>query len=160
MDGYLSKPFTSDALLQVLESCFSDAAPAVAPAASLDARAVDAILDQGALGRIRALHRPGGPNLLAKVLGLYSSSSAALIDTLRAAAEAQDAEGLRQAAHALKSSSANVGALAFAEQCKNPGSRCRRRQARRGRVCCSMSCSPATHACCRRSPRKTWRPEV
>ncbi len=119
MDRYLSKPFTSEALFQVLESCFSDAAPPLLPAATIDPSTVDAILDQGALGRIRALHRPGGPNLLAKVLGLYSSSSAALIDTLRAAAEAQDAEGLRQAAHALKSSSANVGALAFAELCKN-----------------------------------------
>jgi HPt (histidine-containing phosphotransfer) domain-containing protein len=31
---------------------------------------------------------------------------------------ANDAEGLRQAAHALKSSSANVGAVAFADLCK------------------------------------------
>jgi signal transduction histidine kinase/CheY-like chemotaxis protein len=119
MDRYLSKPFTSDALYQVLESCFTDAAPPVAPAVTLDAKAVDTLLDQGALSRIRALQRPGGPNLLAKVLGLYSSSSAALIDTLRAAAETQDAEGLRQAAHALKSSSANVGAIAFAELCRH-----------------------------------------
>jgi CheY-like chemotaxis protein len=118
MDRYLGKPFTSDQLFQVLESCFPGEAPAAEPARALDTRAVDAILDQGALGRIRALNRPGGPNLLAKVLGLYSSSSASLVDALRAAAEAQDAEGLRQAAHALKSSSANIGALAFADLCK------------------------------------------
>ena len=119
MDRYLSKPFTSDQLFQVLESCVSGERPPEPAEKPIDARTVDAILDQGALGRIRALHRPGGPNLLAKVLGLYSSSSQALIEALRTAAATQDAEGLRQAAHALKSSSANVGALAFADLCKS-----------------------------------------
>ena len=119
MDRYLSKPFTGDQLYQVLESCITgDEPPAMQPG-EISPVTVDAILDQGALGRIRALHRPGGPNLLAKVLGLYASSSLSLTDALRTAALSQDLEGLRQAAHALKSSSANVGALAFAELCKN-----------------------------------------
>jgi signal transduction histidine kinase/DNA-binding response OmpR family regulator len=113
MDRYLSKPFSSDQLYQVLESCVADGEPA--PAA---AKLADAVLDRQALGRIRALHRPGGPNLLAKVLGLYSSSSQALTDAMRSAVAANDAESVRQAAHALKSSSANVGAVAFADLCK------------------------------------------
>ena len=37
---------------------------------------------------------------------------------MRAAATSNDAESIRQAAHALKSSSANVGAMAFADLCK------------------------------------------
>jgi CheY-like chemotaxis protein len=113
MDRYLSKPFSSDQLYQVLESCVADAEPP--PTA---AKLQDAVLDRQALGRIRALHRPGGPNLLAKVLGLYTSSSQALTDAMRSAAAANDAESVRQAAHALKSSSANVGAVAFADLCK------------------------------------------
>ena len=113
MDRYLSKPFSSDQLYQVLESCVADAEPP-ATAAKLE----DAVLDRQALGRIRALHRPGGPNLLAKVLGLYTSSSQALTDAMCSAAAANDAESVRQAAHALKSSSANVGAVAFADLCK------------------------------------------
>jgi HPt (histidine-containing phosphotransfer) domain-containing protein len=76
-------------------------------------------LDQQALGRIRALHRPGARNLLAKVVGLYFSSSLALTDALRTAVSSDDATGIRQAAHALKSSSANVGAMAFAELCRD-----------------------------------------
>ena len=121
MDRYLSKPFTSDALYQVLESCVpDDVADGAAPDAASDAGArIDhTVLDRQALGRIRALHRPGGPNLLAKVLGLYSSSSLALTEAIRTASISNDAEGLRQAAHALKSSSANVGAMAFADLCK------------------------------------------
>jgi two-component system, sensor histidine kinase and response regulator len=119
MDRYLSKPFTSDQLFQVLESCVPGAAPPELRTQTIAVRTVEGILDRESLGRIRALHRPGGPNLLAKVLGLYSSSSQSLIDSLRAAALAQDGEGMRQAAHALKSSSANVGALAFADLCKD-----------------------------------------
>jgi HPt (histidine-containing phosphotransfer) domain-containing protein len=37
---------------------------------------------------------------------------------MRSAAILNDAESVRQAAHALKSSSANVGAMAFADLCK------------------------------------------
>jgi CheY-like chemotaxis protein len=114
MDRYLSKPFSSDQLYQVLESCVGDGEPSD-PAAKV----ADAVLDRQALGRIRALHRPGGPNLRAKVLGLYSSSSLALTDAMRTAATSNDAESVRQAAHALKSSSANVGAMAFADLCKD-----------------------------------------
>jgi len=114
MDRYLSKPFTSDQLYQVLESCVPENEPADAAV-----KIEDAVLDRQALGRIRALHRPGGPNLLAKVLGLYSSSSLALTDAMRTAAQSNDAESVRQAAHALKSSSANVGAMAFADLCKD-----------------------------------------
>jgi two-component system sensor histidine kinase/response regulator len=113
MDRYLSKPFTSEQLYQVLESCVADGEPA-----GTATRVVDAVLDRQALGRIRALHRPGGPNLLAKVLGLYTSSSQALTDAMRTAVTSNDAESVRQAAHALKSSSANVGAMAFADLCK------------------------------------------
>ena len=120
MDRYLSKPFTSDQLYQVLESCVPEGTPIEArEPTEVEPEAVDAILDQQALGRIRALHRPGGPNLLAKVLGLYASSSVSLTDALRTAALTQDAESLRQAAHALKSSSANIGANSVADLCRN-----------------------------------------
>jgi HPt (histidine-containing phosphotransfer) domain-containing protein len=126
MDRYLSKPFTSDQLYQVLESCVPENEAADIPVKVEDAvldqpplARIDAVLDRQALGRIRALHRPGGPNLLAKVLGLYSSSSLALTDAMRTAALSNDAESVRQAAHALKSSSANVGAMAFADLCKD-----------------------------------------
>ena len=114
MDRYLSKPFSSDQLHQVLESCAPDAV-----AAGSEVKVENIVLDRQALGRIRALHRPGGPNLLAKVLGLYSSSSLALTDAIRTATTSNDCESIRQAAHALKSSSANVGAMAFADLCKD-----------------------------------------
>ncbi len=123
MDRYLSKPFNIDQLYQVLESCVSDVASppqnaAVTKPGIAGEKSADVVLDQHVLDRIRALNRPGRPNLLVKVLGLYSSSSIALTDALTTAALSQDAEAMRQAAHALKSASANVGANVFAEICK------------------------------------------
>jgi signal transduction histidine kinase/DNA-binding response OmpR family regulator len=123
MDRYLSKPFTIEQLHAVLETCGADgtAAPRAAdrlPTTIADAKTWSSVLDQQTLGRIRALHRPDGPNLLAKVIGVYCSSSLALTEAMRMAAAARNAPDLLHAAHALKSSSANVGAMAFAELCR------------------------------------------
>ena len=53
-----------------------------------------------------------------KVIGAYLADTPPRVAQLRAAANAGDAEALRQAAHALKSSSANVGAEQMAALCK------------------------------------------
>ena len=53
-----------------------------------------------------------------QVIGAYLADTPPRFAQLRAAAEAGDAEALRQAAHALKSSSANVGAEQLAALCK------------------------------------------
>jgi signal transduction histidine kinase/CheY-like chemotaxis protein/HPt (histidine-containing phosphotransfer) domain-containing protein len=112
MDRYLSKPFTIEQLRQALEPEGANSAVAAA-----DAQSTSVLLDQQTLERIRAMRRPGGPDLLVRVVDLYVSSSNALIDTMLAASRSEDAATVAHAAHALKSSSANVGALAFAELC-------------------------------------------
>jgi two-component system sensor histidine kinase/response regulator len=123
MDQYLGKPFTIKQLYEVLESCCTDgvagAAAAKQEAAVLDRKPDGVVLDRKTLGRIRALDKSGRPDLFAKLVGIYTSSSVALTTTLRAAAACGDAAGVMRAAHALKSSSANVGALAFAELCRD-----------------------------------------
>ena len=75
-------------------------------------------LDQRALAQIRALQRPGKPNVLNKVIGLYLESSAGLLQQIRDAVASADPQALRQAAHSLKSSSANLGAMEVAALCK------------------------------------------
>jgi two-component system sensor histidine kinase/response regulator len=123
MDQYLGKPFTIKQLYEVLESCCTDgvagAAAAKQEAAVLDRKPDGVVLDRKTLSRIRALDKSGRPDLFAKLVGIYTSSSVALTTTLRAAAACGDAAGIMRAAHALKSSSANVGALAFAELCRD-----------------------------------------
>jgi signal transduction histidine kinase/DNA-binding response OmpR family regulator/HPt (histidine-containing phosphotransfer) domain-containing protein len=78
-----------------------------------------ASLDKQTIDRIRDLQRPGAPNLISKLAGLYESSSLALLEKARAALESKDADGLAHAAHALKSSSGNIGAILLADLCAN-----------------------------------------
>lgn len=75
-------------------------------------------LNERALAQIRALQRPGKPSVLNKVVGLYLESSVGLLQQVRDAVAGEDGEALRQAAHSLKSSSANLGATQVVALCK------------------------------------------
>jgi two-component system sensor histidine kinase/response regulator len=124
MDRYLSKPFTIEELYSVLEE-YAAAAPPVAPATPAApamesaAKRSGAVLDPRTLAGIRAMRKPGAPDLLAKVAGIYASNSQMLVDELKSALLSKDQAGLLRAAHTLKSSSANVGATGLAEICKD-----------------------------------------
>ena len=65
-----------------------------------------------------AVYRAGAPSLLDKVIGLYLTNSQTLIEKLHAALAGGDRDGARQAAHALASSSGNVGAMNLASLCR------------------------------------------
>ena len=75
-------------------------------------------LDPAALEKIRALQRDGAPDLVNMVVEQYLTDSSSLVETLREAVQSGNADELRNAAHSLKSSSANVGAMILAELCK------------------------------------------
>jgi HPt (histidine-containing phosphotransfer) domain-containing protein len=72
-------------------------------------------LDKNILDQIRSLEGPGGPDLLARVIQAYFQETPAIIDNLRDAMDRGDASTAAKAAHTLKSSSANIGALHLAE---------------------------------------------
>ncbi|MFQ5773134.1 MAG: response regulator [Kiloniellaceae bacterium] len=132
MDDYLSKPFTPVQLRAVLEKWITrkDAPVPLRPAeggrqgaAPGPARAAQrepgpSVLDRSALEGIRALQRDGAPDTLVKVVGVYLEHSPRLLETIERAVAARDAEGLCNAAHSLKSSTANVGATELAALCK------------------------------------------
>lgn len=79
----------------------------------------EAALDPKALGNIQALQREGAPDIVVKVAKIFLDSSPALLDGLCAAAADGDAAKVGGAAHSLKSSSANLGALVLSEMCRN-----------------------------------------
>jgi CheY-like chemotaxis protein/HPt (histidine-containing phosphotransfer) domain-containing protein len=113
LDGYLSKPFTQGQLCAVLGQWLQPLHKSTVPKEITGTASADPgqSLDQGPLDQIRAMQRPGGPNLLQRVVGLYRESSPRLIQDIRDCIDKGDAGGLRQAAHSLKSSSANLGAM-------------------------------------------------
>ncbi|KKL35667.1 histidine kinase [Burkholderia contaminans FFH2055] len=76
------------------------------------------VIDRKALDALRALQRPGRPDILTRIIDQFTLDTPRLIRDMHAAVAAGDADGLRLAAHTLKSSSANVGAHALSARCK------------------------------------------
>jgi len=130
MDDYLGKPFTRKELAAVLNRWLpaplqppagEESSPA-SPSSPTLATPADAVLkpsvDPGVLDRIRALERDGATGLLARLIGLYLQGTPALVERMRQAIAADDDGALRAAAHSLKSSSANIGALKLRDLCR------------------------------------------
>lgn len=73
------------------------------------------ILDQVALGRILELVQKGGAGLLGQMVDHYVLRTPELLAELEQALERNDSEGVRVAAHTLKSSSLTMGVARLAE---------------------------------------------
>jgi len=142
MDDYMSKPFTKQQLGDMIQrwvqgfddkrGTASDRSQAIdaelesrtaltgqgrRPTGSLSAP--DPILDDHTLAQLRALRHPGRPDPVAKILMSFLESSVSHVSVIQEAVIRQDAKALFQAAHALKSSSAMIGALALSDLLKD-----------------------------------------
>ena len=124
MDDYLAKPYTAAQLEATLQRWLPPATtrvspePAPRPESSSAPAAVpepDDALDRRVLEPYRELDPEGGWGFVRRLLEVYLDSSAPLIVTLAEALPAGDAGAARQAAHALKSSSANIGGRTASE---------------------------------------------
>jgi HPt (histidine-containing phosphotransfer) domain-containing protein len=142
MDDYVTKPFTRSELERVLSQWLprrstvlvdQPVQPSVSMAPELSvAREEDAptvtiaeeetvgptMIDQTALTAVRALQRPGQPDIVVRVLSRYLATSVESVNAIRHAVRSQNATELRAAAHRLKSSSAQLGASALAADCR------------------------------------------
>jgi signal transduction histidine kinase/CheY-like chemotaxis protein/HPt (histidine-containing phosphotransfer) domain-containing protein len=107
MDDYLGKPVRREELAALLERWLTPSGPCGLPEA----------LDPEALDEIRKLTSDGAP-LLGRVLDLYGEVTPIKVRELREALSRGDTATLRAVAHALKSSSANIGARHLAELCR------------------------------------------
>ena len=74
-------------------------------------------LNESCLAAIRKLEQPGGPDLVAQIIGIYLDHAARLLDELKSAATRHDLTSIERCAHTLKSNSAQLGAERFAEVC-------------------------------------------
>jgi CheY-like chemotaxis protein/HPt (histidine-containing phosphotransfer) domain-containing protein len=141
MDDHLAKPYTRAGLLAALghwvdaavalpseaaDARLPDpppAAPAASPqAAETAAPVTDAgdvtILDPSALQGLRALQRPGRPDVLGRIIDMFNSDAPRLLGEMKVAAAANNTEAVRLAAHTLKSTCTNVGAVALSATCR------------------------------------------
>ena len=76
-----------------------------------------AVLDHDALDQLRALQKPGGPDLLQRVIALFRERGASQVEALQTALAQNDFETIHRSAHTLKSSAANLGASELRALC-------------------------------------------
>jgi CheY-like chemotaxis protein len=123
MDDYVAKPVRRDVLVATLmrwikpTEILRNDSVVTGPAMAASSLSEMVEIDPNALQALRDLQRPGRPDVLSRVIALFALDAPRLLDTMQDAIGASDAEVLRHAAHTLKSTSANVGAVALREKC-------------------------------------------
>ncbi len=128
MDDYLTKPYTHAELQAILinalqpadketEASIAESKPPSTPEPQ-PTRSNNGTIDFTTLETLRSLQQPGQPDIVAKIIRTYLDEAPPLLKKLANAETAHDTTALYQAAHALKSSSYNVGALELAKYCK------------------------------------------
>ncbi len=124
MDDYVSKPFKQEQLRLCLAGWVQSDARAepgqvshetpTDEAGGASDKHQDSRIDTTALDNIRALQRPDGPDILAKVTNIYLDKTPQLLTSLGDALGCDDTKQVHINAHTLKSSSANLGANGLA----------------------------------------------
>jgi signal transduction histidine kinase/FixJ family two-component response regulator/HPt (histidine-containing phosphotransfer) domain-containing protein len=117
MDDFLTKPFTQAQLAAMLKR-WAPHAPSAEPRQAPGLPVIEAaaqarppVIQATVLRDIMALGRPA---LLGSLIDLYMQHSPSLMHSIEAAARDPRAEGLRDAVHTLKSSTANLGGIRLA----------------------------------------------
>jgi two-component system sensor histidine kinase/response regulator len=133
MDDHLSKPFTIDQLKDIMEKHIK-AGSVSYPAREADTDKPSRVIpeladdktgrsrtdgfDRTALEKIQALDTQGSSTLVKTIVDHYLVETPKIVALLKDAVRNNNAPGIRNLAHSLKSASANVGAVALAEICR------------------------------------------
>jgi signal transduction histidine kinase/DNA-binding response OmpR family regulator len=123
MDDYLSKPFSGAQLNELLERHLDpvpsagagavEVSPVTDPPAVAEYDDGDPVLDEQSLASIEGF----GEDFVSSLLDAFVENATQDLERLRRAVDAEDAESARQAAHRMKSSSANIGARRLSARC-------------------------------------------
>ena len=104
MDDYITKPIREGELIQALQKAYQ--------------QGTRKILDLGVLQSIRKMGGAKADRILGKIIRDYLESTPPQLQLMQGAIADINADTLRQASHSLGSGSATLGALAFANSCK------------------------------------------
>lgn len=121
MNDFLGKPFTCTQLKAVLAK-YRVVSETIPESEDTDAEESGApSLDSSVLGGLSQLQQGWGQDLVKKVVQAYLQNSRELVTRLQSAIESADTKSIGADAHALRSSSAKVGALKLADLCRTLG---------------------------------------
>jgi PAS domain S-box-containing protein len=115
MDDYLTKPIHLDPLARALDRRVPRVVEET-PQSGAPMATETAVLDREALEQLGA--GTGDEAFVAEIIGTFLRDAPALLKTIRAALEHEEAEELRRAAHTLKSNGRIFGATRLAELCQ------------------------------------------
>jgi HPt (histidine-containing phosphotransfer) domain-containing protein len=121
MDDYLAKPFTLEQMRAMLTKWLGSLErPPTREYLSLvtEAAAGSDPIDEQVLASLGRLQREGRPDIVQQLIELFFKDAAALLIDLDNGAATGDAALLCRASHALKSASANLGAIVLSTHCK------------------------------------------
>jgi HPt (histidine-containing phosphotransfer) domain-containing protein len=76
-------------------------------------------VDECVLDNYRSIQKPGQPDIVKRLVGIYLKNSPEIMRDICKAAENRNTEKLWRSAHSLKSSSANLGANTLAQLCED-----------------------------------------
>ncbi|MFN8612225.1 MAG: Hpt domain-containing protein [Vulcanimicrobiota bacterium] len=100
------------------------AAPAEQPAPAIDPTPIEPapipsgpVLDQASLGNLRQMAEYGGPEAIGGLLTMFAEDLPKMISEVEGAVASGDGEALSRAAHTLKGSASNFGAVLLAAPC-------------------------------------------
>lgn len=120
MDDYLSKPVKADALEAILEKWVQDKASIQKQFAAAEITTADLtnVLDTTVMAKLRKALGDKKKDFITNLIDLFIADTQPRLDALSEAAANSDAATLRQVAHALKGSCANVGAKRMSGLCE------------------------------------------
>lgn len=120
MDDYLSKPITPTQLDAAIRAWATDRqqlpAPVAPPAAPRASDAAD--IDWKHIESLESLQIPGHPDVVVELIDCLRAAAPEKLHAMEEALRGEDREGLRKAAHFLKSTCHNVGARRLAALCE------------------------------------------
>ena len=124
MDDYLAKPVTLNALAKILNRWVGKirSGKRVRRAPDFPPKPTTPIsdgLDEAYINELRSLSPVVGTDVFQSLVDSFFSELPDQVAALKAAAAAKDLQALRKAAHALKGAASTVGAIGFAQLCRN-----------------------------------------
>jgi CheY-like chemotaxis protein len=123
MDDYLSKPIEMQELIRALQRCQSITIETKQqPVQETHEETLhvksQSVLDRKILQSLRQMAGAKAATILRQIIDNYLEDAPQLLQDIRDAIEARDAQALQQSAHTLRSSSANLGAMNLSNLCK------------------------------------------